>query len=294
MSVLVCENLSKLKKRREIIKNFSYNFLENQIYAILGKSDSGQSELLSLISGKIKPSEGTVFLDGEPLLNNNKMHNRVCFIGNDITFPKHLRIVDIFKLMAKFYPNWDSYYSYELITHFDMHHNNTFGSLTANQKALFVSILGLASRAHVTILDNPVEKVDLKARYDFFKFLYEHQEAYPRTFIIATSLIDEIDYLVHYLLLLDKGKLIANFSMPELKENFRYLTGKTEVLKSLITGVKIIGVEERGKMLTVCIRQKLNKDEMRKYQKYLIKISEVPIQKIFIYLINLREIKGIT
>ena len=81
------------------------------------------------------------------------------------------------------------------------------------------------------------------------------------------------------------------FTRDEIKNNFRYLTGKTEVLKSLLSGIKVIGVEERAGTLTVCIRKKLNKDEIRKFQKYLIQISEVPIQKIFIYLINLRGIK---
>jgi ABC-2 type transport system ATP-binding protein len=293
MSVLVCENITKISKKKDIIKNFSYNFLENQIYAIIGKSDSGQQELLNLISAKSKPTEGFVYLDGVNLLNNDKINDRICFISSNTNFPHYIKVIDIFKLMAKFYPNWDTYYAFELSTHFDIKHNVNFGSLNINQKSLLIGILGLASRAHITILDNPVEKVDIKARYEFFNFLYHHQEEYPRTFIITTSFIDEIDYLVNYLLLIDKGRLIANFSISEIKDNFRYLTGKTEVLKSLITGVKIIGVEERGKMLTICIRQKLKKDEIRKYQKYLIKISEVPIQMIFIYLINLRELKGI-
>ena len=90
---------------------------------------------------------------------------------------------------------------------------------------------------------------------------------------------------------MDRGRLFAQFTIDEIKDSFRYLTGKTEVLKSLISGVKIVGIEERGKTLTVCIRQKLSKDDIRKYQKYLIKISEVPIRSVFIYLINLRLMK---
>ena len=79
-----------------------------------------------------------------------------------------------------------------------------------------------------------------------------------------------------------------------MKENFTYLSGKSEVLRSLISGIKVIGVEERGNTLYVCIHQKLTKDDIRKYKKYLIKMSEVPIQKVFVHLINLREKKGIS
>ncbi|MFA5542539.1 MAG: ATP-binding cassette domain-containing protein [Bacilli bacterium] len=293
MSVLVCENISKKNNKIDIVKNFSYNFLENNIYAILGKADSGQKDILDLISGKTKNTEGVVYLDGIDIDKQTKVNEKICYIANNTLFPHYITIIAILKLMAKFYPNWDTYYAYELLKHYQIDLKSRFGNLNEQEKNILIGILNLSSRAPITIMDNPMENVDLKARYDFFNFLYQHQSKYPRTFILTTSFVDEIDYLVDYLLMIDNGKLIANFSIQEIKDNFSYLTGKTEVLKSLITGVKIIGVEERGKTLTICIRQKLRKDEIRKYQKYLIKISEVPIQKVFIYLINLREIKGI-
>ena len=292
MAVLVCDDISKKVKRKDIVKNFSYNFLEKQVYAFIGKNNSGVNELFSLFSKKMQPNEGTLYLDGIPL-SDNRIHNQICYIENLNQFLPKDRIIDIFKKMAKIYPNWDTYYANELLEFYDIKLFTTIAKLSESEKAILIGILGLASKAEIIIFNHPFEKVDIKARYDFFHFIYQIQQKFPHTFILATSFIDEINYLVDYTLLIDNGKLVANFTIEELKENFCYLTGKTEVLKSLISGVKVIGVEERGNMLTVCIRQKLKKDEIRKYQKFLIKISEVPIQMIFIYLLNLREIKGI-
>ena len=58
MSVLVCENLNKTVKKEHIIKNFSFNFLENQIYAIIEKNDYYLHHLLNLICAKEKADEG--------------------------------------------------------------------------------------------------------------------------------------------------------------------------------------------------------------------------------------------
>lgn len=292
MAVLVCENIAKISRRKEIIKNFSYNFLEKQIYALVGKNDSGLDQLLALLANNTKPTEGNIYLDGT-ILSTKQFHQQICYINNLNPYLPNDTIIDVFKKMKKKYPNWDTYYANELLSFFDIKLNVKVAKLTESQKQLLIGILGLASKAEIIIFNHPVEKVDIKARYDFFNFLYHLQEKNPRTFILTTSFIDEISYLVDYILLVDKGKLVAYYTIDELKENFCYLTGKTEVLKSLVSGVKVIGVEERGNMLTVCIRQKLKKDEIRKYQKYLIKISEVPIQMIFIYLLNLRERKGI-
>lgn len=291
MSVLICDNITKIYKDHNSIKNFSFNFLDNQIYAIIGRSDSGKEMLLQLMTASTKPTEGKVYLDGNILTSNSENLNRLCYISKDTIFPDYITIKTIMREMQEKYPKWDNYYAYSLLEHFNMKSNTTFSSLLDNKKCLLFNIIALASKANITFFDDSISEIDIKDRYDFFYFLYSHHQSYPRTIIFSIESVDEIDYIFDKILFLDKGKLIEFFTTEEIKNNFCYLSGKAEVLKSLISGVKVIGVEDRGKYLTVCIRKRLNKDETRKFQKYLIKISEVPIQKVFIYLIKLRELK---
>lgn len=291
MSVLLCDNISKVYPNNTIIQNFNYNFLDKKVYGILGRSDSGKDILLDLLSAKEKASDGQIWIDGELLWENRKMIKRVCYIKKDTKFDDLITVKGLFRKMKHTYPKWDNYYAYSLCRHFGIKLSSFVKTLLQIKKNLLLGICSIASRANITIYDDPVSDVDVKDRYDFYNFLYEHQLRYPRTVIIVTDYIDEISYLFNKVLFIDKGKLINYFTKEELKNNFRYLTGKTEVLKSLISGIKIIGAEERNGILTVCVRKKLTKDETRKFQKYLITISEVPIQKIFIYLLNLRDIR---
>ena len=292
MSVLLCDNITKTYKfnnENNSIYNFSFNFLDKKIYGILGRSDSGKETLLDLISANTPPSNGDIWVDGERFVKNSKVSNRVCYIKKNTTYPKFLKIKTLLAYMKTVYPKWDNYYAYRLCEYFNILPSQIYGNLEDNKKHILLGICSLASRANITIYDDPLSEVDIKDRYDFFNFIYEHHQRYPRTVIIVTDHIDEINYLFHKVLFLDKGKLIDFFTSNELINNFRYLTGKSEVLKSLIKGIKIIGSEERNGVLTVCVCKKLSKDEKRKFQKYMINISDVPIQKIFIYLINLRE-----
>lgn len=291
MSVLVCENLTKKIKNKEYVKNFSYNFLENQIYTIIEKNDESIHHLLNILTDREKANEGNVWVDGENIEDNKQMVERICYISENMTFPNSFKIKAIFDMMNKTYPKWDYSFAFELSKHFNIDFNTYYAKLKVSQKSILNGIIALAAKANITIMANPLKDAGIKERYDYFNFLYKQHQQYPRTYIISTTFIDEISYLTNKVLFLDNGRLFAHFSIEEMKNNFRYLSGKTEVLKSLINGVKIIGVEERDKILTVCIRQKLSKDEIRKYQKYLIQISEVPIYNIFNYLINLRELK---
>ena len=291
MSVLVCDNLTKINQNHNSIKNFSYNFLDNKVYGIIGKSDSGKETLLDLMTAKVSPTEGCVYLDGEILSNKHFLSSKLCFISKETKFNQFSTVKTILKKMSNHVPKWDNYYAYELIDYFGINKNSTYLSLRDNERSLLSGIISLASLANITFLDEVINGIDIKDRYDFYNFLYTHHERYPRTIIIASDYIDEIDYIFDRILFLDRGKLIEHFTNEDIKNNFRYLTGKSEVLKSLINGIKVIGVEKRSNTLTVCIRKRLTKDDIRKFQKYLIKISEVPVQKVFIYLVNLRELR---
>lgn len=291
MSVLVCENITKINQNHNSIRNFNYNFLESKIYAILGKSNSGKRVLLDLLGAKSKPDTGEIYLDGEILQKDNNLTQRLCYFPKDYRFSYLDSVKLIFSMMEKKFPKWDNFYANELLNYYNIKQNAIYGKLLTNQKKLLHCIISLASLANITIFDDTINSTDIKDRYDFFKFVYEHHQRYPRTIIICNDYIDEIDFMFDKVLFLDKGKLIEDFTNDDLKNNFRYLSGKSEVLKSLISGIKVIGVEQRSNTLTVCVHKKLTKDEIRKFQKYLIKISEVPFEKIFIYLVNLKELK---
>ncbi len=291
MAVLVCENLCKFKKNEEVIKNFSYNFLNDKTYAILGKSDSNKDVLLEILAGKVIPNSGKVYLDGDDIFLKPNLNEQLCLIDNNFSFCHLLKVYEVFTIMATIFTKWDNGYAVKLLEKFEIPHNAYFGKLQKNKQSLILGIIGLCCKANITIFDNPVAYSDPLERFLFFEELYAHKTKYPRTIILTTEFIDEIHFLIDNILLLDKGVLIDVFSIEDLKENFCYLIGKTEVLSSLITNIKIIGYEEHDNTLTVCLRQKLTKDDIRKYQKYLIKISEVPIQKIFIYLLNIRAKK---
>ena len=288
MSVLLCENIS-LKKSKSQVVNFNFNFLNNKIYGIIGKSDSGKDLLFDLLSSKLNPKSGDIWVDGENLKFNDEMQSRICYIPCKTRFTDLITVNGLFKKMQRQYAKWDNFLAYQLCTNFNIPLNNFINVLPKDKFELVIAIISLASRANIVLYDNPLNNVDLKNRDEFFNFLYNYHLRYPNTVIITSNYIDEISYLFDRILFMDNGRLFNFFNINDLKENFRYLSGKTEVLKSLIGGIKIIGAEEKNGILTVCIRKKLTKDDNRKFQKYMIEISDVPIQKIFIYLINLRE-----
>ncbi len=73
MSILklenVCYRYSDADKDDYVLKDISYEFDLNKMYAIKGKSGSGKTTLLSLISGLEKCEEGNIYFENKNLKN---------------------------------------------------------------------------------------------------------------------------------------------------------------------------------------------------------------------------------
>ena len=67
---IILKNISfSYQKDREIIKNLNLEILKNKIVGISGKSGSGKSTIVNLLTGLIKPSEGKIIIDKKNITN---------------------------------------------------------------------------------------------------------------------------------------------------------------------------------------------------------------------------------
>ena len=86
-------------------------------------------------------------------------------------------------------------------------------------------VLGLASRAPLTLFDEPYLGLDAVARQLFYDRLLADYAEHPRTVVLSTHLIEEIASLLERVMPIDRGRVLLDADAESLRGSALTVTG---------------------------------------------------------------------
>jgi ABC-2 type transport system ATP-binding protein len=240
VKVIECTGLTKTYLRKAVLKNLTFSIKENTITGLIGRNGAGKTTLLKIIAGFIQETSGKVRVFDECPFNSLFVSTNSIFVDDQLSFPPALQLQEILEVAETFYPNWDMRLAKGLSKYFDFGPKNYHNRLSKGKTSTFNSIIGLASRCPLTILDEPTTGMDEAVRKDFYRALLKDYLAHPRTIIISSHHLNEIEDLLEDVLLIKDGKKHLHMPISELKEWAIGIKGPTEKVLELTNGEDLI------------------------------------------------------
>ncbi|MEH7526480.1 ABC transporter ATP-binding protein, partial [Bacillus sp. JJ1503] len=145
-------------------------------------------------------------------------------------------------------------------------------------------VIGLASRAPITIFDEPYLGLDAVSRGLFYDKLMEDYAEYPRTVILSTHLIDEVSNLLEHILVIDKGRLIINKEAENLRGLAYTVTGQAAKVEAFVKNKEVIHREPFGGLLSATVIQNKNNMDRHQAEASGLEISPVSLQQLVVHL----------
>ncbi|WP_282804629.1 ABC transporter ATP-binding protein [Clostridium tetani] len=284
------EGLNKIFNKKKVLDNLSLEIEEDKIYGLVGKNGAGKSTLLKIISCYYVKSSGNVKVFGEEPFENEKILCQICFTSSDRTLPSYLKIGKILNTLKEFYPNWDEEFRRELIKKFQLDENKVFDELSKGMKAMVNLIIGLASRAPLTIYDEPYSGLDPVYRELFYKILLEDYEKNPRTIIFSTHYLDEVSRLFENLIIMDRGRVLINEEMDSLREKSFYIKGDRDTIEEIENNLNVINSEVYGNNKILWVFQEIPNVLREKIINKDLSIEPLGVRKLFVGL-SLKDIQ---
>ena len=247
MDVIQCNNLTKTFGRMTALHNLSFTIAENTITGLIGRNGAGKTTLLKIIAGFIHRTSGEIQVFSEDPFNSLKVSSNMIFVDDNMPLPSFLSLGDLLASASSFYKNWDWDLSLGLFAYFDFKENQLYRSLSKGKKSTFNMIIGLASRCPLTIFDEPTTGMDSAVRKDFYRALLKDYIAHPRTIILSTHLLNEIEDILEDVLLIHQGEKRLHMPISDLKEFAVGLRGKTDLVNELARDKEVFYEERVGK-----------------------------------------------
>src|SRR5690606_36920255 len=114
------------------------------------RNGSGKTTLLSVLAAFRRPTSGTVRVAGEDPFENERLTSDICLIreGGDVVSE---RVDRVLALARDLRPRWDDGYARRLVDRFEVPLHRPLSQLSRGQRAAVACILGLTSRAPLTM-----------------------------------------------------------------------------------------------------------------------------------------------
>lgn len=237
---IVLNDVSKRIKKETIIDSISCTFEENRIYGLLGRNGAGKTTLMKLMTGQSLPSAGSILIDGETPFDNPAIQSKICFIKESGNFKAAMKVKDVLKIAPAYFPMLDQDAAMEYLNIFNLPLEKKVSQLSKGMTSALGISIGIASRAPLTIFDEPYIGMDAAARQTFYDLLLDDYTIHPRTIILSTHLIDEVSNLFQDIHLINHGRLALTESVEALKEKTYVLRGSKEAIAPLLNEVKLL------------------------------------------------------
>lgn len=234
MPAITCLDLTKTYGKTDALHKLNCTLAEDAITGIIGPNGAGKTTLLKCIAGYYRPSSGTLRVFDRDPYDDLTLSAAMVFVDETMTFPDGQTLGQIFASCRRFYTGWDQPLAEKLLDYFSLPADRLPQALSKGMLSTFRSIIGLCVHTPLTVLDEPTTGMDSGVRQDFYRALLKDYLAHPRTILISSHLLAEIEDLLEYLLLIDQGSAILSAPVTELASYALTLSGRTERLQPLL------------------------------------------------------------
>lgn len=258
-------NLTRRYGEKKALDSATFTVRENTITGLLGRNGSGKTTFMALATGQDRQTSGSVKIFGREPFEHAQTVEQMCFIRDNQRYPDDYKLKQTLRAASFSYPNWDGDYAARLIDMFRIPKTTQVRKFSRGQLSALGIVLGLASRATLTFFDEPYLGLDATARSIFYEELLNDFQQHPRTFVVSTHLIDEMDRLLERVIILDQGRVIQNADVEDLRGSAHEVMGKADQVDRYLASREVLQLRHVGSLATALVNGSADNERARTY-----------------------------
>lgn len=203
------------------VDGLSLSVPKGAIYALVGRNGSGKTTTIRMLLDLSLPDAGTARVLGmDSHAERAKVLERVGYVS-DRPLLGGWTGEQLVRFNRGFYPRWSDELVAQYVRVFDIPMKQKFRNLSRGNQTKMWLMLALAQQPDVLILDEPTAGLDPVVTDQLMRVLVEDVAADGRTVFLSSHHLAEVERIADWVGMIDKGKLLLEAPMEELRTKFR-------------------------------------------------------------------------
>lgn len=213
--LVVCSGLTKRFGTLTALDHVDLHLNSGRIIGLLGPNGSGKTTLIKILTGLLRPTEGTVRIAGNPVGPESKAV--VSYLPDRMFFANWMKTIDLIDLFADFYADFRRDRAEAMCSALGIGERASIKSMSKGTQEKLQLILAMSRDAKLYLLDEPIAGVDPAAR-DFILQTILTNYSPESTILISTHLIADIEPVLDEAVFLRGGLVVRHDSVDHIRE----------------------------------------------------------------------------
>ncbi|GEM86788.1 ABC transporter ATP-binding protein [Meiothermus granaticius] len=196
-----------------------------RFYGLLGPNGSGKTTLSRLLVGLLRPTKGSITINGIPINNGGKVSVPIGYVPEAVPYFPGLTAKDLIEFALVTQGYWGAALHKarkEVVELLDITalEQKLIWHMSGGQAKMTLIAAALSFKPAILVLDEPNSGLDFKNRRKLWSVLGALKGSYKPTILLVTHDIKEVESIIDEAIILRKGRVFTQGSVPDLRRKY--------------------------------------------------------------------------
>lgn len=285
-NAIVIDGFTKTYGSRAAVKDLNIEVPKGSIFGLLGQNGAGKSTTIKTLLNLLQPTAGRLSVLGLDSIGDSvALRRRVGYLPEEPTYYRWMKVEEIVRFSASFYPTWDAALADSLLKQLDLPRDRKMRELSRGMQAKVGLVMALGSRPEVLVLDDPTSGLDAIVRHEFLEAMIGNVQAEGGTVFFSSHLLHEMERIADEVAILHQGRLIVRDSLEHLKRRTKKLRAvyPDAVPESFeLDGLVRVARDTHQVLLTVQAFESAMPERLRQAGAETVEVIDLSLEEIFV------------
>ncbi|RWZ60580.1 ABC transporter ATP-binding protein [Halobacillus fulvus] len=217
--MIEAKHISKRFLLKRAVEGIDLELIPGKMYGIIGENGSGKSTLLKLLAGLLRPSTGSLKINGSPL--TRKSATDIAYMTDRGRFYPYLTVKQLVDFYDSQFHDFKKEKAFRILEYLAIDPDEKLKYLSKGNLGRAKLAVTIARESPFILLDEPLSGLDPMVRESIVKGIIQFVDFERQSLIITTHEIRDIEPLLDEVFILHGGKIIDHQTVDDIRTRER-------------------------------------------------------------------------